>query len=67
MRRYSSLFDRLFNCLVVYSTPAGRRVNVSIRVIAPSADLAMELAEKIVRADKRRAILSVEYAKAIQQ
>jgi hypothetical protein len=49
----------------MYRTPAGRAVQVNETTIAPTPDEAMALAEKILRADKRRVIGSIEYRKVI--
>lgn len=67
MRHYDSSHDRVFNCAVLYITASNHRKQATIKTIAPAADLAMELAEKIVRADKRRKMKSVYYTTAIEQ
>jgi hypothetical protein len=67
MRHYDSSHDRLFNCAVLYITASNCRKQANLKTIAPAADLAMELAEKIVRADKRRRVKRVYYTRAIEQ
>ena len=67
MRHYDSSHDRTFNCAVLYINTGNRRMQATIKTIAPAADLAMELATKIVRADKRRKVKSVYYTTAIEQ
>ena len=64
MRRYDSSRDRVFNCAIVYQTPGGRWVQVNERVIAPTAEEALAVAEKMVLADKRRVIGNIEHRKA---
>jgi hypothetical protein len=58
---------RTFNCAVLYLNTGNRRKQANIKTIAPAADLAMELATKIVRTDKRRKVKSVYYTTAIEQ
>lgn len=65
MRRYDSSTDRAYRCIIMYRTPAGRPVQVNETTIAPTPDEAMTLAEKIMLADKRRVIGSIEYRKVI--
>jgi hypothetical protein len=67
MRHYNSSTDRLFNCAVLYVNTGNRRMQATVKTTAPAADLAMELATKIVRADKRRKVKSVYYTTAIEQ
>lgn len=67
MAYFDAMYDRLFNCTVVYNTPAGARRHFRAKTIAPAADLALEIAEKLLRADKRRLVASVEYTEAIEQ
>ena len=67
MNRYDSNADRAFNCTVCYINTGNRRKQATIKTIAPAADLAMALAEKIARADNRRMIKSVYYITAIEQ
>jgi|DEB19_MinimDraft_3_1074340.scaffolds.fasta_scaffold724219_1 hypothetical protein len=64
---YDSSNDRTFNCAVLYINTGNCRKQATIKTIAPAADLAMELAIKIVRADKRRKVKSVYYTTAIEQ
>lgn len=56
-----------FNCRLVYLTPAGHRRNSSHKTRAIMADIALETAERQLRADKRRRVASVIYGEAIQQ
>lgn len=67
VRRYDSSTDRVYGCTIMYLTPAGRWVQVYERTIAPTSEEALALAEKIVRADKRRVIQSIEHRKAYEQ
>jgi hypothetical protein len=67
MKHYDSSHDRTFNCAVLYVNESNRRMQATIKTIAPAADLAMDLATKIVRADKRRKVKSVYYTTAIEQ
>ena len=67
MRQYDSSTDRVYGCVITYLTPKGHWVQVNERTMAPSAEEALALAEKIVRADKRRVIQSIEYRKAYEQ
>lgn len=55
-----------FNCLLIYYTASGYRRQSHHRTIATAADLALEIAEKQLRADKRRRVGRVVYGKAIQ-
>lgn len=56
-----------FNCLMVYYTPAGHRRTAHVKTRADSPSAAIEVAEKLLRADKRRQVARVTYGKAIQQ
>lgn len=67
MKHYDSSHDRTFNCAVLYITASNHRKQATIKTIAPAADMAMDLAIKIVRADKRRKVKSVYYTTAIEQ
>jgi len=67
MKHYDSSADRRFNCSVLYINTGGRRKQATIKTIAPAADLAMALAERIARADKRRRVQNVYYVTAIEQ
>jgi len=67
MRHYDSSTDRIFNCAVLYITANNHRKQANLKTIAPAADLAMELAVKIVRADKRRKVQTIVYTGAIEQ
>jgi hypothetical protein len=44
-----------------------RRKQANVKTIASAADIALDLAEKLVRADKRRKVKSVYYTSAIEQ
>jgi len=67
MRHYDSRHDRTFNCAILYINESNRRMQANVKTIAPAADLALDLAEKLVRADKRRKVKSVYYTTAIEQ
>lgn len=56
-----------FNCCVTYLTPAGRRRHSHHKTRAIAADIALDIAERQLRADKRRRVASVVYGEAIQQ
>lgn len=56
-----------FNCRVVYYTPAGHRRTVCLKTRAIAADLALDVAERQLRGDKRRRVARVSYGEAIQQ
>ena len=56
-----------FNCLLVYRTPAGHRRQSRHKTRAVMADIALDIAERQLRADKRRRVDRVTYGKAIQQ
>jgi len=56
-----------FNCRLVYLTPAGHRRHSSHKTRAIAADIALEIAERQLRRDKRRRVASVVYGEAIQQ
>lgn len=55
-----------FNCRLVYPTPAGHRRHSYHKTRAIAADIALEIAERQLRADKRRRVASVIYGEAIQ-
>lgn len=67
MNHYDSSTDRLFNCLLVYYTPAGKRVHYRTKAIAPAADLALDLAQRHITHDSRRKVQTVDYMEAIEQ
>lgn len=67
MPRYDSSNDRLYNCLLVYNTPAGRRIHYHTRTIARAADLALDIARMHLAQDTRRRVRSIEYMEAIEQ
>lgn len=54
-----------FNCVYIYRTPAGNRKQFRYRVKAVSADLAVEIGERLMRSDKRRNVGVVEYSEAV--
>lgn len=56
-----------FNCRLVYLTPAGHRRHSYHKTRACLADIALEIAERQLRADKRRKVARVAYGEAIQQ
>ncbi len=56
-----------FNCLLIYYTPAGHRRNAHIKTRAIAADIALDIAEKLLRRDKRRHVGRIVYGEAIQQ
>ena len=56
-----------FNCLIVYYTPSGLRKSANVKTRATSADLALEIAERLLRRDKRRSVSRVTFGRAIQQ
>ena len=55
-----------FNCLLIYYTASGYRRQSHHRTIASSADLALDIAEKQLRNDKRRRVDRVVYGRAIR-
>ena len=55
-----------FNCRLTYLTPAGHRRHSHHKTRAIAADIALEIAERQLRADKRRRAASVIYGEAIQ-
>lgn len=56
-----------FNCRLIYYTPSGYRRHSFHKTRAIAADLAIEIAEKQLRNDKRRRVARVSYGEAIQQ
>lgn len=56
-----------FNCRLVYYTPCGYRRHSFHKTRAIAADLAIEIAERQLRSDKRRRVARVSYGEAIQQ
>lgn len=66
MTRHDITREKMFLCAITYTTPAGRWVEVRESVFAIAADLAVEKAEALLRADKRRVIGKVVYVKAVQ-
>lgn len=59
MKHYDSSYDRRFNCAVLYLNNSNRRMQANIKTIAPAADMAMELATKIVRAERDQLLRTV--------
>ena len=55
-----------FNCRLTYYTESGYEKHSYHKTIAPAADLALEIAEKQLRADKRRKVGLISYGEAIQ-
>jgi len=58
------LTSQIYDCVIMYYTPKGNVVQISDRVIAPTSQKALEIAERHLRRDKRRVISSIEYTKA---
>lgn len=56
-----------FNCRLTYLTPAGHRRHSHHKTRAIAADIALDITERQLRADKRRRVASVVYGEAIQQ
>lgn len=56
-----------FNCRLIYYTPGGYRRHSFHKTRAIAADLAIEIAERQLRSDKRRRVARVSYGEAIQQ
>lgn len=54
-----------FNCRLVYYTPAGARRHFHAKTVAPDADAACDIAERLLRKDKRRQVSRVSYHEAI--
>lgn len=54
-----------FNCRLVYYTPKGNRSHFYAKTIAPDADAACDIAERLLRKDKRRQVSRVSYHEAI--
>jgi len=53
-----------FQCSVTYTTTNGKVHTKAIRILAKAADLAAELAEKQIKADKRRKVQAIVYSEA---
>ena len=66
MTHYDSATDLLFNCTILYLTPGGQRRYFRTKTIAPAADLAVELAERQMRSDRRRRVGTTVYTQAVQ-
>lgn len=56
----------IFNCRVMYQTPGGKRRLAHYKTQAPTADLAADIALRMLRNDRRRAIGHVIYDEAVQ-
>ena len=56
-----------FNCLLVYYTPGGRRCHFRAVTTAIAADLALDVAERLLTKDKRRKVAWIDYMEAIEQ
>jgi hypothetical protein len=54
----------MYNCVIEYYTPKGHIVQIRDKIVAPTAEKALEIAEKNLRKDKRRVVGSIEYTKA---
>ena len=55
-----------FNCRLTYYTPAGHKQTTHFKTYAQSADLAVEVAEKLLRCDKRRRVGTIAFFEAFQ-
>lgn len=66
MTRYDTANDLLFNCTICYTTISGQRRYFRTKTIAPAADLAVELAERKMRTDRRRRVGATVYTQAVQ-
>ena len=55
-----------FNCRLHYETPSGTRRQVHYKTQAMGPDIALDIAERMLRTDKRRAVACVTYGEAIQ-
>lgn len=67
MKLLEGLPYRDFNCRLVYYTPAGHRRHFYGKTRAVMADIALDIAERQLRADKRRLVARVSYGEAIEQ
>jgi hypothetical protein len=54
----------MYNCVIEYYTPKGHIVQIRDKIVAPTAEKALEIAENNLRKDKRRVVGSIEYTKA---
>ena len=57
----------LYNCTIVYLTPAGHRAHFYTKAVAQAADLALELAQRHLTHDTRRKVREIVYMEAIEQ
>jgi hypothetical protein len=67
MKLLEGLPYRDFNCRLVYYTPAGHRRHFYGKTRAVMADIALDIAERQLKADKRRLVARVTYGEAIEQ
>lgn len=67
MKLLEGLPYRDFNCRVVYYTPGGHRRTAHHKTRAVMADIALDIAERQLKADKRRLVARVTYGEAIEQ
>ena len=65
MRAYPKGWSN-YACTLIYRTTANRRKQFRTFVYALSADIAVEKAERLMRADTRRDVARVAYSDAIQ-
>jgi len=56
-----------FNCRIVYYTPGGARRTAHLKTRARAADLALDVADRLLLTDKRRRVQRITYGEAIQQ
>ena len=56
-----------FNCRIVYYTPGGARRTAHLKTRAIAADLALDVADRLLLTDKRRRVQRITYGEAIQQ
>jgi len=57
----------LYNCMLVYLTPAGRRQHFRTKAAAQTADQALALAERHLTHDKRRVVAAIVHKRSIEQ
>lgn len=65
MTKAAEVFD--FNCRIVYYTPGGARRTAHLKTRAPSAELALKVAKRLLLTDKRREVVKLTAWEAIQQ
>jgi hypothetical protein len=66
MTHHDITTDRLYNCLLVYHTPAGKRIHYRTKTIARAADLALDIAQRHITHDTRRKVRAIEFMEAIE-